>query len=80
MISFQAIDQHKTPPPPAAAPKHSGAWDIPPIQCNEPDDGVFYAQMGPTGGSRGYSAITSKSCVENINSLSYKNHNVYRKI
>nr|XP_022902500.1 protein Skeletor, isoforms B/C [Onthophagus taurus] len=34
------------------------AWEIPPIQCNEPDDGVFYAQMGPTGGKRGYPAIT----------------------
>uniref|UniRef100_T1JH62 DOMON domain-containing protein n=1 Tax=Strigamia maritima TaxID=126957 RepID=T1JH62_STRMM len=33
-------------------------WYIPPIQCNEPADGVFYAQMGPTGGKRGYSAIT----------------------
>lgn len=26
------------------------AWLIPPIQCDEPEDGVFYAQMGPTGG------------------------------
>ncbi|XP_050456916.1 protein Skeletor, isoforms B/C isoform X2 [Cataglyphis hispanica] len=34
------------------------AWEIPPIQCNEPDDGVFYAQMGPTGGKHGYPAIT----------------------
>ncbi|XP_030753218.1 protein Skeletor, isoforms B/C isoform X2 [Sitophilus oryzae] len=34
------------------------AWEIPPIQCNEPDDGVFYAQMGPTGGKSGYPAIT----------------------
>uniref|UniRef100_A0A6P7FTC9 Protein Skeletor, isoforms B/C isoform X1 n=1 Tax=Diabrotica virgifera virgifera TaxID=50390 RepID=A0A6P7FTC9_DIAVI len=34
------------------------AWVIPPIQCDEPDDGVFYAQMGPTGGKRGYPAIT----------------------
>ncbi|KAJ8709907.1 hypothetical protein PYW08_009911 [Mythimna loreyi] len=33
-------------------------WDIPAIQCYEPPDGVFYAQMGPTGGKQGYSAIT----------------------
>lgn len=33
-------------------------WEIPPIQCHEPDDGVFYAQLGPTGGKQGYSAIT----------------------
>ncbi|XP_049880584.1 protein Skeletor, isoforms B/C isoform X2 [Pectinophora gossypiella] len=33
-------------------------WDIPGIQCYEPPDGVFYAQMGPTGGKQGYSAIT----------------------
>lgn len=44
-------------PKPAA---RNGAWDIPPIQCYEPEDGVFYAQMGPTGGKQGYSAITGK--------------------
>ncbi|GLH12658.1 Protein Skeletor, isoforms B/C [Gryllus bimaculatus] len=44
-------------PAPAPAPA-AGAWDIPAIQCYEPEDGVFYAQMGPTGGKRGYSAIT----------------------
>ncbi|CAH2058944.1 unnamed protein product, partial [Iphiclides podalirius] len=33
-------------------------WEIPGIQCYEPPDGVFYAQMGPTGGKQGYSAIT----------------------
>ncbi|CAG9794628.1 unnamed protein product [Diatraea saccharalis] len=33
-------------------------WEIPAIQCYEPPDGVFYAQMGPTGGKQGYSAIT----------------------
>ncbi|XP_068625418.1 protein Skeletor, isoforms D/E-like [Battus philenor] len=33
-------------------------WEIPGIQCYEPPDGVFYAQMGPTGGRQGYSAIT----------------------
>lgn len=43
-------------PKPVQPPKD--AWDIPPIPCHEPDDGVFYAQMGPTGGKRGYSAIT----------------------
>ncbi|CAH0777887.1 unnamed protein product, partial [Bemisia tabaci] len=42
---------------PAPAPKGE-VWDIPPIECNEPEDGVFYAQLGPTGGKRGYPAIT----------------------
>lgn len=46
-----------TPSPPRATSKN-GAWYIPPIQCNEPEDGVFYAQMGPTGGKQGYPAIT----------------------
>ncbi|XP_048506172.1 protein Skeletor, isoforms B/C isoform X1 [Athalia rosae] len=45
------------PATPAPASK-KGAWVIPPIQCDEPEDGVFYAQMGPTGGKHGYSAIT----------------------
>lgn len=40
--------------------KERYAWEIPPIQCYEPEDGVFYAQMGPTGGKRGYPAITGK--------------------
>ena len=51
----------KRPVRPAATPKpasKNGAWFIPPIQCNEPEDGVFYAQMGPTGGKQGYPAIT----------------------
>lgn len=51
----------KRPARPAATPKPAskkGAWFIPPIQCNEPEDGVFYAQMGPTGGKQGYPAIT----------------------
>ncbi|XP_068084801.1 protein Skeletor, isoforms D/E-like [Anabrus simplex] len=47
----------RPPATPAPAPK-TGAWEIPPIQCYEPEDGVFYAQMGPTGGKHGYSAIT----------------------
>ncbi|XP_076631544.1 DM13 and DOMON_DOH domain-containing protein skeletor isoform X1 [Colletes latitarsis] len=42
---------------PAPASK-ADAWVIPPIQCDEPDDGAFYAQMGPTGGKHGYPAIT----------------------
>ncbi|XP_060528013.1 protein Skeletor, isoforms B/C isoform X1 [Cylas formicarius] len=44
--------------PPPTPVKHIKSWDIPAIQCDEPDDGVFYAQMGPTGGKRGYPAIT----------------------
>ncbi|XP_015430198.1 PREDICTED: protein Skeletor, isoforms B/C-like [Dufourea novaeangliae] len=47
----------RVPATPAPAPK-TDAWDIPPIQCDEPEDGVFYAQMGPTGGKHGYPAIT----------------------
>ncbi|KAI8422931.1 hypothetical protein MSG28_014034 [Choristoneura fumiferana] len=44
-------------PPPKSAPK-AEPWDIPAIQCYEPQDGVYYAQMGPTGGKQGYPAIT----------------------
>ncbi|KAJ8920299.1 hypothetical protein NQ315_011960 [Exocentrus adspersus] len=44
-------------PTPAPVSKRD-AWIIPPIMCYEPEDGVFYAQMGPTGGKRGYPAIT----------------------
>ncbi|KAG7191125.1 hypothetical protein KM043_007157 [Ampulex compressa] len=47
----------RLPATPAPAPK-TYAWDIPPIECDEPDDGVFFAQMGPTGGKHGYPAIT----------------------
>ncbi|KAE8752192.1 Skeletor [Frankliniella occidentalis] len=48
-----------TRPPATPAPHPTkGAWEIPPIQCHEPEDGVFYAQMGPTGGKHGYPAIT----------------------
>ncbi|KAE9527613.1 hypothetical protein AGLY_012893, partial [Aphis glycines] len=46
------------PVPKPAPVEKNVAWDIPAIQCYEPDDGVFYAQMGPTGGKHGYSAIT----------------------
>lgn len=49
--------QSRTVPPPTPV-KSRDAWYIPPIQCHEPEDGVFYAQMGPTGGKRGYPAIT----------------------
>lgn len=51
---------------PVPAPKpvsKNGAWEIPPIQCYEPEDGVFYAQMGPTGGKHGYPAITGMWCL-----------------
>ncbi|XP_050674870.1 protein Skeletor, isoforms D/E isoform X2 [Leptidea sinapis] len=44
-------------PTPKPAPK-AVPWEIPGIQCYEPPDGVFYAQMGPTGGKQGYPAIT----------------------
>ncbi|XP_019756540.2 protein Skeletor, isoforms B/C isoform X1 [Dendroctonus ponderosae] len=47
----------QTVPPPTPV-KERNAWYIPPIECYEPEDGVFYAQMGPTGGKRGYPAIT----------------------
>ncbi|XP_049281488.1 protein Skeletor, isoforms B/C isoform X1 [Anopheles funestus] len=52
--------QQQRPQHPATArpPAKPGAWDIPPIQCDEPEDGVFYAQLGPTGGKQGYPAIT----------------------
>lgn len=49
-----AVRPVPTPKPASRA----GAWEIPPIQCYEPEDGVFYAQMGPTGGRQGYPAIT----------------------
>lgn len=55
----------RSPPRPIATPKPAntnGAWEIPAIQCYEPEDGVFYAQMGPTGGKHGYPAITGKTC------------------
>lgn len=50
----------RPPAPPAKVPpsQKNKSWDIPPIQCWEPEDGVFYAQMGPTGGKQGYPAIT----------------------
>jgi hypothetical protein len=30
------------------------------FQCHEPEDGVFFAQIGPTGGEQGYASITGK--------------------
>ncbi|OXU29814.1 hypothetical protein TSAR_013407 [Trichomalopsis sarcophagae] len=48
---------HRPQATPAPAPRN-GAWEIPPIECYEPEDGVLYAQMGPTGGKHGYPAIT----------------------
>lgn len=57
---FEVTEKRK--PVPIATPRPAakeGAWEIPPIQCYEPEDGVFYAQMGPTGGKQGikYSKI-----------------------
>ncbi|XP_026674195.1 protein Skeletor, isoforms B/C isoform X4 [Ceratina calcarata] len=51
------ITKPQRPATPAPVSKN-GAWEIPPIQCDEPEDGVLYAQMGPTGGKHGYPAIT----------------------
>lgn len=48
----------KQPPTPPPAPESDDPWFIPAIQCYEPEDGVFFAQIGPTGGNNGYSAIT----------------------
>ncbi|XP_020817377.1 protein Skeletor, isoforms B/C isoform X1 [Drosophila serrata] len=52
------ITQRRPVPTPKPVANSNGAWDIPAIQCHEPEDGVFYAQMGPTGGKHGYPAIT----------------------
>lgn len=56
---------------PAPAAKDD-AWEIPAIQCYEPEDGVLYAQMGPTGGKHGYPAITGMK----QNLLLSKNENI----
>ena len=45
-------------PTPKPAKKAARPWVIPPIQCHEPEDGVFFAQIGPTGGEQGYPSIT----------------------
>lgn len=55
---LQQARPHQQPIPTPKPTSTNGAWDIPAIQCYEPEDGVFYAQMGPTGGKHGYSAIT----------------------
>ncbi|PZC78207.1 hypothetical protein B5X24_HaOG202458 [Helicoverpa armigera] len=52
----QVIKPNPVPTPKPVA--KAVPWEIPAIQCYEPPDGVFYAQMGPTGGKQGYSAIT----------------------
>lgn len=57
---------HPTKPsPPVLAPpsvisqhKHRAPWYVPAIECFEPENHVFYAHIGPTGGSQGYNAIT----------------------
>lgn len=59
------VETRRVVPTPKPAPKN-GAWEIPPIQCYEPEDGVFYAQMGPTGGKHGYPAITGLSYVDSL--------------
>jgi len=43
---------------PKKAPKSEKPWFVPAIQCHEPADGVFFAQIGPTGGNQGYASIT----------------------
>jgi DOMON domain len=60
-VDVQKRPQQPITPRPVPTPKpvsKRDAWEIPPIQCFEPEDGVFYAQMGPTGGKMGYPAIT----------------------
>lgn len=54
----------KTPPPPVS---NKPPWYIPPIECNEPENHVFYAHLGPNGGTQGYNAITS-NCITILNS------------
>lgn len=44
------------PSPPAVSNKLP--WYIPAIECNEPENHVYYAHLGPNGGSQGYNAIT----------------------
>ncbi|XP_017465678.1 PREDICTED: protein Skeletor, isoforms B/C [Rhagoletis zephyria] len=56
--AHQRPQSHSRPVPTPKVSNTNGAWDIPAIECYEPEDGVFYAQMGPTGGKHGYSAIT----------------------
>ncbi|RWS12065.1 protein Skeletor: isoforms D/E-like protein, partial [Dinothrombium tinctorium] len=45
-------------PVPSYSSRSPDAWDIPPIIC--PADNTFRAQIGPTGGKKGYESITGK--------------------
>lgn len=58
MQDLTATTKRPRRPTTAASTNKANAWEIPPIQCYEPDDGTFYAQLGPTGGKHGYPAIT----------------------
>lgn len=42
----------------SSSSNQDSAWEIPPIIC--PSDRTFRAQIGPTGGKKGYQAITGK--------------------
>eukprot|EP00096_Caligus_rogercresseyi_P009207 TRINITY_DN3088_c0_g1_i4.p1 TRINITY_DN3088_c0_g1~~TRINITY_DN3088_c0_g1_i4.p1 ORF type:complete len:687 (-),score=204.33 TRINITY_DN3088_c0_g1_i4:473-2533(-) len=42
----------------SSSSKLSSPWTVPPIPCGEPEDGLFFAQIGPTGGKSGYASIT----------------------
>lgn len=46
----------KAQPPPSVSNKPP--WYIPAIECNEPENHVYYAHLGPNGGAQGYNAIT----------------------
>ena len=37
--------KNRRPPTPAPAPASDKPWFIPPIECYEPEDGVFFAQV-----------------------------------
>merc|ERR1712241_1037285 len=54
--SRNSLQRRRPTPKPAARSKQP--WFIPPIECHEPEDGVFFAQIGPTGGDQGYQSIT----------------------
>ena len=41
----RAKHRNKKRPTPAPAPASDKPWFIPPIQCYEPEDGVFFAQV-----------------------------------
>lgn len=46
-------------PSTVGATRSPDSWQIPPIIC--PADNTFRAQIGPTGGSKGYSGITGRT-------------------